>query len=497
MNNFEDSRSVTSRFSLRESATIISIAIFGPLAVQGFLIAALWILAQYGSSGPDSIGSISFLAGSTISQSLVIIMILALRYLTLSAYWLLITERYEQKRPQAFLAALPVVGIWWSIKISSHVVRNSKVAMPIRLETKRIIAIVLGLSLLAFPASMQVATAADKSEFRRLAQPCLDEFTPTETDNPVLSLGERGLSQEDFDQRVDEVKNQQRGAAARLRADWPLAVANQQVRMARQAQSATDLKLVATIGETENQIAQWKDTYGSDTALRDALSEIAVPESEFFEFTCTSLLDDQIRLKYPDVTDAEGVNPYLVFAQKTVKKAGILVDPSIGFWNQDLLSITADPVAGQVEEQEQLDETSEQAQQSTRTFSTRVEYETASIPNMEFPDSLEWKADICSGATQLEQSRYLSRVQLFERKEGRWVLVRSARASAERGGRCPGGSVNILIGTKEVEPSLNWTDKGWTTCRAYQVRFPETPSFQGTSVDLCVSAKAIATKEGV
>jgi len=497
MSNFEDSRSIAARFSLRDSAAIISIAILGPLAVQGVLLSTLWILAQFGSSGPESIGDVIFLTGSTISQALILFLILVLRYFTLSAYWLLIAERFGQRRLHAFLAALPIVGIWWSITMSSHIVRNRNAISQVPFETKRIIAIILGLSLLVLPASMQVATAGEKAEVRHLAQPCLEEFNSTESESPALSLGERGLSQGNFDQLVDEVKNQQRGAAARLREDWNLAVANQQIQMARIAQSATDLKLVVTIGEAEDQIAQWQGAYGSDTALRDVLSDIAVPESELFEFTCTRLLDDQIRLKYPDETDADGVNPFIVFAQKTVTKAGILVDPSIGFWNQDLLVITADPVAGQVDEQEQLDETAEQAQQTARTFSTRVEYETAAIPNTEFPDSLEWKADICSGATQLEQSRYLSRVQLFERKEGNWVLVRSARASAERGGRCPGGSVNLLIGTKEAESTLNWTDKGWTTCRAYQVRFPETPSFQGTSVDLCVSTKAVTTEEGV
>lgn len=110
---------------------------------------------------------------------------------------------------------------------------------------------------------------------------------------------------------------------------------------------------------------------------------------------------------------------------------------------------------------------------------------------------MTWQADICAGAGELLQDRFLDRVQLFERSEGRWARVPDTEVSAQRGGRCSGGQVNLLVDGVEPEPPANWTDKGWRTCREYQVRIPETPTFQSATVDMCISTRADSSEEAV
>jgi len=191
--------------SLREGASVAALAILAPLALQGLLLSVLWLFAQWGSSSNQIVEGVFFEAGSTLAVGAAVVIDLLIRYLVLSGYWLLITERFGQPRRQAFLAALPVVGLWWSIKISSRVARkpyqSRKLAPQFTVATVGFSA----LSLLLLPLSMEVATASEKNEVTRLAAPCTDEYSLVTVENPVVALGDTGLDQQTFDSRLAEV----------------------------------------------------------------------------------------------------------------------------------------------------------------------------------------------------------------------------------------------------------------------------------------------------
>lgn len=210
--NLSESRR-PSPLSLREGATTLALAILGPLAIQGILISILWNLAQWGSAPDRVIEGVIFEAGSTLAIGAAIIIVLIIRYIVLAGYWLLVVERFGQPRKHAMLAALPLVGIWWSVKISSRIARQQR--QPVKVAPQFTV-LTVGfsvLSLFLLPMSMEVATASEESEIRRLAAPCIDQFPQATVEDPVVAVGEIGLDEQEFQARVDEVATSQIGRA--------------------------------------------------------------------------------------------------------------------------------------------------------------------------------------------------------------------------------------------------------------------------------------------
>lgn len=485
-----------SPLSLREGSSIAALAFLAPLAMQGLLLSILWVFAQWGSSSGQVVEGVIFEAGSTLAIGAAVVIILAIRYLVLSGYWLLITERYGQSRRQAFLAALPVAGLWWSVKISSRIVRNTQ--PPRGLAPEFTVATVgfTVLAMLLLPLSMEVATASEKNDVRRLAAPCTDEFPAVTVEGPVVGLGDRGLSVGEFNDRLNEVIENQLGAVARTSDSWPSTVANLEMRMLLWQATAEENRLTASVGEMQQQIQDWEEELGGADELKQAFAEGGLLPDQLNRYACTTQLALAISEEFPFTDTENGSTAFDDELRRVATKRGVVVQPSIGYWN--LETLTVDPEEPQVEESvSKAKEEEGVAQPTSRTFSTRIQYEIDSIPNQEFDGSLNWQADICAGASELLQDRFLDRVQLFERREGRWVRVADTDVSAKRGGRCSAGQVNLLVDGQESEPPTNWTDKGWRTCRDYQVRIPETPTFQSATVDMCISTRADSSEEEV
>lgn len=483
--------------SLREGATTLALAFLAPLAVQGVLLAALWNLAQFGSAPERDIEGVTFEAGSTLTVGAAILIILAIRYAVLAGYWLLVTEKFGLPRRKAFLAALPVAGLWWSLVISSNIARQRYQPTPLTPQfTVATVGFAL-LSLFLLPMSMEVASATEEGEVRRLAAPCIDQFPQTTAEDPVVSVGQIGLARDEFAARVDEVVASQLGAVARASEEWPTQVADIEVQMLLWQQAAAKNRLTASVGDMETQVQTWEEEFGGPVALRNLVAENGLAPSQLDRYACTVQLRFALSREYPFVETEDGSTEFDDELRLVAKQQRVTVDPSVGFWDVETLSVI--PEERQETGPAQQDTEAEQgaAQPVERTFSTKIEYEIDSIPNQEFEGSLNWQADICAGASELLQDRFLNRVQLFERREGRWARVPDANVTAQRGGRCSGGQVNLLVDGLAPEPPANWTDKGWRTCREYQVRIPETPTFQPATVDMCVSARADSVDEGV
>ena len=483
--------------SFKQGAAVLALALFSPLAVQGLLLAILWNLAQWGSDSTESVEGFTFSAGSTLSTGLAIIIVLIIRYVVLAAYWTLISMRYGLSKNEGLLAALPMVGIWWSLKISSRIVREEQPAKKLAPEVTVITAGVVALSLLLLPISMQAATANAKGEVRRLAQPCSELFPLTLAEAPVLRVGDYGIGQQEFTNLVNQVQDAQRGAVAKISPSWPIRVANQQVRMALWQQAGATSNREASIADMEQLIALWDNFPGGLAEVRNRLAQFGIPPSQYKWYACSVQTYENLEDKYGDSGDGESPSGVQEFLMKAAQRAEVIVNPDIGYWDLQSLAVVAEPIeeTDTLEVGEEVAE--EKPEETTRNYSVRVEYGIGSIPTQRFDNSLSWQADICAGAAELTQERVLDRVQLFKRERGTWVRVPGAKATAERGGRCSPGQVNLFIGSTEPEPPINWTDKGWRTCRDYQVRIPETASFRAATVDMCVATRADAQEDGV
>lgn len=496
MTSFASNSRVTNILSLREGATVAALAVLAPLAVQGLLVSILWNLAQWGSISETVVEGVTFFAGSTLSIALAIVVVVIIRYAVLVGYWLLVVERFGEPRRRAFLAALPLAGLWWSFKIASRIARRED--RPRRLTPEFTVATVgfTVLTMFLLPLSMQVATATETGEVERLAAPCLDEFPASAPEEPVIAVGPQGLSRADFDQLVDEVVQGQRGAVARISEEWPTQVADTQVRMLLWEQAASPQAANVSVGDMEDLIEDWEVEFGGTQGLHEILLDNGIPPSQTKRYACAAALSAAFAEVNPFVETPSGSTEYEEALREVADRLGVVVDPTIGFWNSPALSVTSEP-APQVEPETAAESPEPASEPVARTFSTRVEYDIDSIPTQEFQDSLGWQANICAGATELLQDRFLDRVSLFKRTNERWVAVQDAEVTAQRGGRCAAGQVNLLVSSNEVEPPTNWTDKGWRTCRDYQVRIPETPTFQAATVNMCVSTRADSAADGV
>jgi len=485
--------------SLREGSTTIALAVLIPLAIQGLLLSLLWTVAQLGSSAPEFVGSVNdgraFGLGSTLSPLIAVLVILAIRYVIFAVYWVIMTRKSGDSIGRAFLAALPLAGLWWSLGISSRIARGIGSSASFKPSVLIPMGVIAGVAVLALPLSMGAATAADKDEAERLASPCINLFPAVDVDDPVISVGDRKLSQQNLDAFVEEVIQQQRGAAARKRETWPVDVADVQVWMALTNAMALSVPEKATVADMERQISEWADSPGDDLSVQ--LASFGIPPSQDLRYACAVQQSSILASTYSTDSSESGLSEYERRMQLVAERVGVEIDPSIGYWNPSTLSVQSEPpIEPILETADVLEDEIVDEDPAPRRFATRVEYDIASIPTQVFDDTLTWQADICLTASELLQDRFKQRIQLFERVAGRWVPVRSAVRETSRGGRCSGGQVNLLIGTTEAVPPANWTDKGWRTCRDYQVRIPETPTFRSTSVDLCVATQAESLGEG-
>lgn len=483
--------------STRDGATTFALAILAPLAIQGMLLAVLWNLAQFGSEPRRTIEGVIFGAGSTLTIGAAVLVILIIRYAILAGYWLLLIERFGLPRRKAFLAALPVAGLWWSVSISSSIARSRNEAKSLTPEFTVATVGFSAIALLLLPMSMQVATATEEGEVRRLAEPCIDQFPQTTSETTVISLGNIGLARDVFDSRVNEVVESQLGAVARLSDEWPTRVADVEVRMLLWQQAAAKNRLSASIGDMQIQVQDWEDEFGGPVGLRDLVAENGLPPSQLERYACTVQLQLALLREYPLVETENGSTEFDDELRAVARQQRVTVDPSIGYWDAETLNVIPEAPEESPSTQPDVEKEKATSEPVNRTFSTKIEYEISSIPNQEFTDTLDWQADICAGASELLQDRFRNRVQLFERQAGRWERVSDSTVTSKRGGRCSGGQVNLLIDGVAPEPPNNWTNKGWRTCRDYQVRIPETPTFQAATVDMCVSARADTVDEGV
>jgi hypothetical protein len=472
-----------SMFSLREGATVVALAILIPLAIQGALFAALWTAAQWGSD-------LDIDGGTTLAAPVAVVVLLLIRYVVLASYWVWFSSSSGRNWKVGLLAALPLVGIIWALKLASPVARGIRTMRSIEWPAKVLVAVVVALAIMALPISMRTATALENRELERQAATCLLEYAPNSSEEFVATVGDDQISPSELSSYVEEVSSYRKGAVAKADPNLPVDVLDTLVWLRLTESLAQTAKVNATVGGVEDQIAEWTELTAPDGGLDVVLANASIPPSLADRYACASLLRTKLTNKYStDAAEGE-LSEFDKKSQENAKKMGVKVDSSIGYWNPEELIVQSTPWVESPAAPAAIAE-----KKVARTFSTRVEYEIASIPNQEFADTLDWTANICIGSDDLLESRYRNQVGLYERVGGRWVRIAGARATTDRGGRCDKGQVNLLIGTTAPEPPVNWTDKGWRTCTDYQVRIPETPNFRPSSVDMCVSAQATSVNE--
>ena len=122
-------------------------------------------------------------------------------------------------------------------------------------------------------------------------------------------------------------------------------------------------------------------------------------------------------------------------------------------------------------------------------YVTRVNYVEDPIPDKTFTNSLEWEFDVCSQDRELAQTRFVSRIALYEVKSGKWSRI-AAKAVVLTPGRCKAGQFNITIAAEEVAPDSGQVGKGWLDCVKHRVITPETATFAKSYIDFCVQTRA-------
>jgi len=466
--------------SLREGAGLFALALLVPLAIEGLFIAALWPLTTWGQRP-------GFEGGSTIAVGVFVFLLFVTRYVLLATYWTWLALTHGQRVRLGLLSALPIVGIVWALLLAARVARGDGRYRALPMATRAVLVAISVLALLLVPVTMQFATGYHVVGQERLAEPCTILPPSTEEQGTVVSLGDDGVSQAMLDGWAVDVAAAQ-GAALQDPSLWTQTIANTYLQLALVDRTAERLGITATVGEMRKVGDRFRGDIASTQGSFDPVRALKIQSDWEGPYYCALAVSSQMLERYPnDSEDPEtGRTPYDEQILLTANRLGVDVDPTLGYWNPEVLAITVDPPApSAVEEQEASEATA-----PTVSYDTRVEYEAASIPQGDFPGTREWNVDICISDTALLQQTYLNRVQLFERVGGDWRRVSSARATAG-GGRCEGGQVNIRIGTEANESPEVWFDKGWRTCAPYQVRVPETPRFQPVSVDVCVSTQAV------
>ena len=124
-------------------------------------------------------------------------------------------------------------------------------------------------------------------------------------------------------------------------------------------------------------------------------------------------------------------------------------------------------------------------------YAVKVNYESDTIPDTTYDDSLTWKVDVCAADSAYLSQSYLDKVALYKKTNGTWVKQKVS-PEAEKGGRCDGNKINLTIPVTEPTPDASAVGEGWSPCSNYRVRLPETKNFAKTDLEMCVTTNAVA-----
>lgn len=445
----------------------------------GFL-ALLGVFVAWGRE-PGSLNA------SAASQDLLIVLGLVAWYATGVVVWAWLSRGTGQPWTKGLAAALPFVGLIWALMIIAPIVRGAAPWQAVSGAWIRGSILVVIVTMSLTPIAMTVATvqqnqleAAQQLEQERLAAPCDYERTPS-TGTSLVVVGTHVLGSDDLAQGV-----------------------------ARERKRFTEAALV-----NDPQIPR--------RVANDVLVDFLIQESDFVPVSnrevekspgsCMSLTREAFAA-------SEGVDGLLKVAQEV----RVVVDPSLGYWDKSKASVVrvdprildvdpdvSDPLQDKSANHEKdnspkpdggdgvpaADSEADDAGEDRVDvfYATRVDYGPGSLPDGEF-EGLTWSADLCLTSEALLQDQYLNKVSLFFKEDGKRTKVDNAEATATKGGRCDEGGVNLIVSAEEPTPDDDLVDKGWTPCRDYVLRIPETPTFAATDVDMCVSVNAVTAGGG-
>lgn len=458
---------------LREGASILGLAILMPLAVEGSVVAGTWALTTMLTGEPYPSG-LNLTDGTTLA--LMGLMLFLVRFV----WWSYLALRHERQWWVGLLAAIPLVGIVWAISLSATAVRSRAQARELSTVARGSLILTLVVALLLLPFGVASATAEANEEQARLAAPCLaDAPTVFPGSDPVVTVGMKPIDRMELNDRVEQVRTRQDGPVAKRDPRLPVRVLEASISLEVWDALARSKALTTSLGDADRAFEAEAASAGGRTALLDSLAQSGYAESSAPQIACFFAYWDELTAGItPSAGETDEQARDRVFIETAAKNVTSLSE-EFGFWDPKAASIVASkPLKAAVNPEVK------------RTYAAKVTYDNANIPTQEFKDTLAWNTDICVSGTTLRDKQYLDKVGLFERVGEGWVAVRDTKPETKAGGRCPSGSTNLIIASSAPEPQLNWTDKGWTTCRPYQVRLPEMPAFRATSIDFCVSAQA-------
>lgn len=435
-------------FDARRGWSVLGLAVLVPLAITGLVLAGVYVASSWGREPVSS-------PESTLSTTATVVLVLLIRYVVLAAWWGWFSLATGRPWTRGLAAALPVVGLYWSLLLVAPLVRGEVRMSPVRRGWVRLAALVVVLAFVSLPLAMTVTTSSDQREEIRLAQPCELERDLSQG-TAVLTVGDRTVGADALAGLVADRAAAESAAGAANSPLLPVVVANATLPELLLAQRAYDRP---TVGEIEAAAGDGAD----ENTLR-----------------ATCLYGAQNRLI--SERGVEGVAAALAALPVTV-------DPALGYWDPQTSTVTRTPPL----EQRAEEPTASEAEAAT-ALRTRVNYDSESLKDTE-SDGLAWTADLCLTSPSLLQASYRDRIRLFTRANGAWVAVPGTKVVSKRGGRCGDDGINVLVTGKATDPGPAWVGKGWTTCRNHKIVIPETPQFAPTDVPMCVSVEATA-KEG-
>ncbi len=435
-------------FDARRGWSILGLAFLVPLAITGLVLACVFGVTSWGRE-PVSTPS------NTLSSAVVLVLVLVIRYVILAAWWGWFSLATGRPWTRGLPAALPVIGLYWSLLLVAPFVRGEVRMSPVRRGWVRVAALVIVLAFLSLPIAMTVATTSSQREEIRLAQPCELERDLSQG-APVLTVGDRTVGKDALVGLVADRAVAESAAGTSNSPLLPVVVANSTLPELLVAQRDYPRP---TVGEVEEVAGEQADA----------------------DIVRTLCLDGTVNRLFSDV-GVDGVTSALAALPVTV-------DPALGYWDPQAIAVTRTPPREQRVEEPSATET-----EAATAFRTRVNYQSESVEDTE-TDGLAWTADLCLSSPSLLQGTYRNRIRLDTRANGAWTPVPGAKVVSKRGGRCGDDGINVLVTAKALDPGPAWVGKGWTTCRNYRVVIPETPQFAPTNVPMCVAVDASA-KEG-
>lgn len=456
---------------LREGASILALAILVPMAIGATIVVVTWSLTTLLTGEP-------YPNGDNLDGSTAALLLLLTRFIVLSAWWIWLALKQGRAWWFGVLAALPLFGIIWALWLSAQIVRDRSAAVRAGREVSAGLVVLAIAASLLLPVGIMQATRAAEAEEARLAALCLPAHEDRAFDDAVVTINGIQIGRGELEGWVAEVTALQVSPVAQRDPRWTPRVLNAAINMTLLEELARNVGANATVAAAEARL--------NDPDLElDALAQAGVPASQLTRVSCISALrsDTQAKVTKQDGETAADAYIRALTELSSTKVTGLAEE--FGYWNPDQFAITENKPAVEAV-----------APDVKRTFSTKVTYESDTIPAKESAGTLDYQADLCVGAKDLLDTKYLNRVTLYERVGGAWVKVPDAKAAAKAGGRCDGGKINLTVAAQADDPPVNWNDKGWTTCRQLEVRLPEMPAFRATSVGACVAAKADTENKG-